>query len=190
MHTPSLVPLSLLFHVYSVFAVKFAFQARHTVNRLQRRANISGQPIANTHNAEYISNITLGGKPISVMLDTGRYVECYCIPYLTSYARRTAPTYGSPGLSQDRQTLANRRHCPMLSDKQQVGKLYLISLCTLLTSHLGDINTATLTFDNYTVNAQAYLLVTNTSAFSTDIEAQGYSGLVGENPIHVCKIKF
>ena len=78
----------------------------------------------------------------------------------------------------------------MLSDKQQVGKLHMISLCTLPISHLGDINTATLTFDNYTVNAQAYLLVTNTSAFSTDIEAQGYSGLVGENPIHMCKIKF
>lgn len=85
MHIPSLVPLSLLFHVYSVFAVKFAFQARHTVNRLQRRAGISGQPIANTHNAEYMSNITLGGRSISVMLDTGRYVLCSVLLYLVSY---------------------------------------------------------------------------------------------------------
>src|ERR1700729_4415819 len=45
---------------------------------------------------------------------------------------------------------------------------------------LGDINTATLTFDNYTVDKQAFLLVTNTSSFSTDITSQGYSGLVGK----------
>jgi hypothetical protein len=46
----------------------------------------------------------------------------------------------------------------------------------------GDINTAQLTFDQYTVNDQAYLLVTNTSSFSTDITAQGYQGLIGLGP--------
>lgn len=29
-------------------------------------------PVHNTHNAEYIANITLGGRDIPVLLDTGR----------------------------------------------------------------------------------------------------------------------
>lgn len=51
---------------------------------------------------------------------------------------------------------------------------------------VGDVNSATLTFDNFTVENQAFLLVTNTSSFSTDISAQGYNGLVGKYflPIH------
>ena len=42
---------------------------------LAARAN--GQntvPVANTHNSEYIANITLGGREIPVLLDTGRYI--------------------------------------------------------------------------------------------------------------------
>ena len=64
------------------------------------------------------------------------------------------------------------------------GRRYVPSYTLVLYEYLfccvGNINTATLTFDNYTVNNQAYLLVTNTSSFSTDITAQGYSGLVGK----------
>lgn len=54
--------------------------------------------------------------------------------------------------------------------------------------YVGDVNAATLTFDNFTVSDQAFLLVTNTSAFSTDISAQGYDGLVGKSfpPSSVC----
>ena len=43
----------------------------------------------------------------------------------------------------------------------------------------GDVNAASLSFDNFTVPNQAFVLVTNTSSFSTDIAAQGYSGLLG-----------
>jgi hypothetical protein len=88
MHTHSLIPLSFLLHVYSVFAVQLSFEARSVkrTSHLQRRANIVGEPVANTHNAEYISNITLGGKTIPVMLDTGRCVlSFFCITrYLVS----------------------------------------------------------------------------------------------------------
>ena len=82
MHTTSLIPLSLLLHVYSAFAIKFSFEARSVkrAGRLQGRATVSSQPIANTHNAEYISNITLGGQTIAVMLDTGRYVRVFLHP--------------------------------------------------------------------------------------------------------------
>ncbi|TFY75629.1 hypothetical protein EWM64_g8384 [Hericium alpestre] len=46
----------------------------------------------------------------------------------------------------------------------------------------GDINTANLAFDNFTVTDQAYVLVKDTSTFSTDINAQGYQGLLGLGP--------
>jgi len=115
--------------------------------RLQGRADISGQAIANTHNAEYISNITLGGQSIAVMLDTG-----------SSDLWVTGSVPGST----------------------DTGKS--VTLSYAVGQAAGDVNTATLTFDNYTVDNQAYLLVTNTSSFSTDITAQGYSGLVGLGP--------
>jgi hypothetical protein len=74
MHPHSFIPLSLLLHVYSVFAAQLSFEARSVkrTSRLQRRASIAGQAVTNNHNAEYISNITLGGRTIPVMLDTGR----------------------------------------------------------------------------------------------------------------------
>jgi hypothetical protein len=115
--------------------------------RLQGRATVSSQPIANTHNAEYISNITLGGQTIAVMLDTGSsdLWVTGSVPGSTDTGKSTTLSYA-------------------------VGQA------------AGDINTATLTFDNYTVDKQAFLLVTNTSSFSTDITSQGYSGLVGLGP--------
>jgi hypothetical protein len=74
MHPRSLIQFSLLLHVYSVYAAQLSFEARSMkrTSRLQRRAGIVGQPIANNRNAEYMSNITLGGRVIPVMLDTGR----------------------------------------------------------------------------------------------------------------------
>lgn len=79
--------LLLIFAVLDVqlaHGLKFSFQARtmHHSRSLRTRTDITGQtvnssngsvPIANTQNAEYISNITLGGVTIPVMLDTGRY---------------------------------------------------------------------------------------------------------------------
>lgn len=79
MHYLSLIPLSLLsLLVTHVSAIRFPIQAR-SVKRsgtgLTSRATAGGiSTIKNTHNAEYIANITLGGKEIPVMLDTGRYV--------------------------------------------------------------------------------------------------------------------
>ena len=74
MHPHSFIPLSLLLHVYPIFAAQLSFEARSVkrTSRLQGRASVAGQAIANNHNAEYMSNITLGGRTIPVMLDTGR----------------------------------------------------------------------------------------------------------------------
>jgi predicted aspartyl protease len=71
--------LLALFAACPTDAARFPFTARTTTSSLFRRADISGQstrnisvPVTNIHNAEYISNITVGGKTIAVMLDTGR----------------------------------------------------------------------------------------------------------------------
>lgn len=70
------LPLTLLLAIAAVDALKLPFQARTTYGpskRLQqKRATALTVPIANTHNAEYIANITLGGASVRVMLDTGR----------------------------------------------------------------------------------------------------------------------
>lgn len=46
----------------------------------------------------------------------------------------------------------------------------------------GEIEAATLQFGGYTVNNQAYLQVLDTSTFSLNIQAQGFSGLIGLGP--------
>jgi hypothetical protein len=93
----NLLPLCLLalFEAHLTFAVKFPFHVHHsnTTNRLQRRADISGQttgntsvPVANSHNAIYISNITLGGQSVAVSLDTGRYfTKIYSLRWYLSW---------------------------------------------------------------------------------------------------------
>jgi hypothetical protein len=77
--------LSLLF-LNPVYSLKLPFQGTsqpHYISSLSRRAGVAGSsgsenstiPIANTHNAQYIANITLGGQPTPVLLDTGRHVH-------------------------------------------------------------------------------------------------------------------
>jgi hypothetical protein len=155
----SLIPLSLvltLLDVYPAGAVSFPFNihVKTPSNHLERRANVSSQttsnnsiPIANSHNAEYISNITLGGQTIAVMLDTG---------------------------SSDLWVTGNNIQAT------DTGKSATLSYA--VGQAKGNIHTATLQFDNYTVNDQAFLLVTDTSAFSTNIHVQGYDGLIGLGP--------
>lgn len=112
----SLIPLSLiltLFDTYSAHALNFPFHVRtRTVkpSLLRGRADIQGQtigntsiPVANSHNAQYISNITLGGLTIPVMLDTGRYVN--------RSLRRATRVYGNQfGLVGDWKHPKHKRH--------------------------------------------------------------------------------
>ncbi|KAI0784762.1 acid protease [Abortiporus biennis] len=104
-------------------------------------------PVHNTKNAEYIANITLGGRLIPVLLDTG---------------------------SSDLWVTGD------VPNTKDTGKS--VSLSYAVGNAAGDINTADLTFNGYTVPDQAYLLVKNTSSFSLDIKAQGFEGLIGLGP--------
>ena len=82
--------LAFLFFAHCVHAINLSFEVRNVSpsQSLQKRASISGElvntsngsiPIANSQNAQYISNITLGGQVIPVLLDTGRYVPSFCL---------------------------------------------------------------------------------------------------------------
>ncbi|KAF9533071.1 aspartic peptidase domain-containing protein [Crepidotus variabilis] len=69
----SLLPLSLLLSIFEapVLAVIFDFKAlvdRTPTSELSRRDPI---PVSNTGNAQYVSNITIGGQTLRVLLDTG-----------------------------------------------------------------------------------------------------------------------
>lgn len=69
-------PLPLLLLALSVNAVIVPFEIRVSNGKshssLTRRTPTS---VSNIGNAQYVSNITLGGVTVPVLLDTGRY-EC------------------------------------------------------------------------------------------------------------------
>ena len=59
-----------------VHALSFDIHVRERANTLTRRATGDHTvPVANTRNSEYIANVTLGGREIPVLLDTGRYAS-------------------------------------------------------------------------------------------------------------------
>jgi hypothetical protein len=72
----SLVPLSLLLTIFhtTVNALILPFEVR-TGNDISTSSLRRRDPtrIGNTGNAQYVSNITLGGVTLPVLLDTGRY---------------------------------------------------------------------------------------------------------------------
>ncbi|KAI0064161.1 acid protease [Artomyces pyxidatus] len=143
------LPLVLLVEIqHFANAARVPFQARTITSRsVYPRANVSGLPIQNTQNVQYIGNITLGGAPYSVILDTG---------------------------SSDLWVAAN---VPNATD---TGKA--VSLSYAIGQANGNVNTAQLGFDNYTIDNQAFVLVKDTSSFSSSFQTDGYQGLIGLGP--------
>ncbi|PCH39890.1 acid protease [Wolfiporia cocos MD-104 SS10] len=152
----SLLPFALLCLLLDArFANALTFPVR-TRTASQRRSgsglhsrsnNDTLLPVKNTQNSEYISNITLGGREIPVLLDTGSS---------DLWVTGTVPNTNDLGKS--------------------------VSLSYAVGDAAGDVNTATLNFGNYTVENQAYLLVTDTASFSINIAAEGFEGLIGLGP--------
>ena len=71
----SFLPVLSLVFPY-VQAVVLDVHVRPRYDTLRKRDSLSHTiPVANTHNAEYIANVTLGGREIPVLLDTGRYAS-------------------------------------------------------------------------------------------------------------------
>ena len=74
---PSVFSL-LLAYLSVVHAVNLSVSVRSTfASTLKARDTNSTIPVHNTRNAEYIANITLGGREIPVLLDTGRYARIH-----------------------------------------------------------------------------------------------------------------
>ena len=79
----SLSLVCLLSHACSTHALTFPVRVqsladdRPAAGRLSARAGNGNTilPVHNTQNSEYITNITLGGREIPVLLDTGRCVS-------------------------------------------------------------------------------------------------------------------
>ncbi|KAJ6584096.1 aspartic peptidase A1 [Mycena vulgaris] len=143
----SLISLSLILTVLNVVhAVKLPFYVRTSSSTPAHRLGRRTVPIANNGNAEYMSNITIAGTTVSVILDTGSSDLWVSFP-------GTAPTTTDLGKS--------------------------LSLSYAVGSAAGNIHSAKLEFDGYTVEDQAFLLVANASSFSSD---SAFDGLVGLGP--------
>ena len=69
-------------------AVRLGIQGKHDLaSRLQSRATLTGTTALNdSSNIQYATNITLGGTPFEVIIDTGRSVRCSLL-----VARRPRP---------------------------------------------------------------------------------------------------
>jgi len=63
--------LSLVLFIASVDAIRVPIETRFSNASLTRRIP---SPVSNTGNAQYVSNITLGGVTLPVLLDTGRSI--------------------------------------------------------------------------------------------------------------------
>ncbi|KAH9989722.1 acid protease [Russula compacta] len=64
-----------------------------------------------------------------------------------------------------------------VSNTEDTGKQ--VSVAYAVGNVKGNINLATLTFDNYTVDKQAFILVEDSSSFSPTLQSNGFQGLMG-----------
>ncbi|KAF9454879.1 acid protease [Macrolepiota fuliginosa MF-IS2] len=144
------LPFSLALFVISANAIRVPFEIHFSDNilgtSLTRR---TPTPVSNTGNAQYVSNITLGGVTLPVLLDTGSSDLWAAFP-------------------------SNQ---PSVTD---LGKT--VSLNYAVGKVGGSIATTSLSFGGYNVDNQAFLYVTDTSTFTSNINAQGYYGLLGLGP--------
>jgi len=138
----------LLFFLPFIDALNLPFQIniRNSPSLSVKKRTV---PIGNTGNAQYVSNVTIGGVQLPVLLDTGSS------DFWVHFPNGPPPT-------------------------KDLGKS--ITLTYAVGKANGNVHTAQLKFDNYTIEEQAFLLVTDTSEFSGDIHAQGYAGLLGLGP--------
>ncbi|KAL4064161.1 aspartic peptidase domain-containing protein [Scleroderma yunnanense] len=134
----------------TALAFRIPFSVHTSTNNIHFTRQSSSNtvlPVGNTQNAFYFTNITLGDRTISVMLDTG---------------------------SSDLWVTGS------VSNAQDTGKSLTLSYA--VGNAAGDIFTAPFSMGGYSVDNQAFLLVANTSTFSTNIHSEGYDGLIGLGP--------
>jgi hypothetical protein len=94
----------LLTVVFHIAAPPFSVSGKLTSPHVHKRDHISG--LDNARNLKYFANITLGGKPFSVQIDTGRQaINTPSLLYLT-FNSSSVPICGSRVMSPTRMILA------------------------------------------------------------------------------------
>jgi len=142
----SFIPLLFLTALDVALAGSVRFTVHTSSTPPRHRLGRRTVPIANNGNAAYVSNITLAGVTVPVILDTGSSDLWVSFP-------GTPPSTTDTGNS--------------------------LSLSYAVGSASGNIHTAQLQFDNYTVEDQAFLQLADASSFTSD---DSFSGLVGLGP--------
>jgi hypothetical protein len=162
---PSFSLAVALFTAFQTHAITFPFHVniRTTASNLNRRTDIPRQssingtlPIANTHNAEYISNITLGGRSVAVMLDTGRYAS-HSQPSNRLFTLQTSSDLWVTGTGyQSTDTGKSVTLAYAVGKASGMTQVVLELPWDIHLQFLGDIFTGTLQLGDYTVEDQAF----------------------------------
>lgn len=106
-----IIPLAALFDASLAIHIDLPGRSTERLPNLFARA-VNATSSLNYMSGGYFINITLGGQPFSVLIDTGRWVDFNSIPFLPSPSAHThrthsllimptlAPTFGSRGQCQ------------------------------------------------------------------------------------------
>jgi hypothetical protein len=86
-----LLPI-LFYAALHVDALHFALNGKPTNSHFYKRDHISG--LDNTQNILYYTNISLGGQPVSVSIDTGRQAIFFSVFQHLNFNPSLAPIYG------------------------------------------------------------------------------------------------
>lgn len=155
---PSSLFSLLLASASVVHAVNLSVHVRTSLasHGLHARDNKSIIPVHNTRNAEYIANVTLGGREIPVLLDTGR---CARSRSRLPYPKLIILQLGSLG---DRLCPRDKGSWKVCVCQLRSGEgsgcvsMRCISDELLSCALTGDINSADLDFAGYHIPNQAY----------------------------------
>jgi hypothetical protein len=143
----------LSLHLATAIAIPFRGFLADT-NHLSKRNNVTGLPIKNGGNVIYGASVNLGGNDFLVVLDTGRHVYRLYFPLCFLTHATLARTSGFPVAFPTRKTPESTSPWHMLSVMPKV-RILLHRNCPT-EGALGNVNLAPLSFDNYTVDKQAY----------------------------------
>ncbi|KAG6856242.1 hypothetical protein H0H87_006175 [Tephrocybe sp. NHM501043] len=178
----SLLPLALLLTIFdATYGIRVPFEVRTDVppTHLARRAIDIG--VKNIGNAQYIGNVTLGGVPARVLLDTG-----------------SSDLWVSFPDAQPSSTDLGEAITLSYAVGAATGEQLLDHLGKKSHENAGNAHSTTVEIGDYKVDNQAFrksfvgfvvfaphyssVLVGNTSTFSSNIHTQGYDGLLGLGP--------
>jgi len=172
----SIVPLAALLDVSLAIHIDLPSRSTERLPNLFARDDVNATSSLDYVGAGYFINITLGGEPFSVLIDTGRWVVFNSFPFLPSPSARThhthsllivptlAPTFGSRGQCQVPLTRVLLPRSRTLWAQLEVCVLSVLprpksavdAFMRVLRVYTGPVKTAALNILGYTIPDQAY----------------------------------